>query len=424
VVGRGRAGTVVVGAPSITPARAPGPGDAPASAPDPGPGGGPGPQTGAALFLGRVAANIFEKARAVPARVDLSPGVPDLGAFPRTAWLRAERHVLSDLPAPALGYGDPAGAWPLRAAVANWLARTRGVQVPPAAVLVVAGVAQALSLLAQVLVQDGINVVAFEDPGSLGARQQLQNWQLGTVPVAVDAGGLRVDELRATGAAVVVLTPAHQFPMGVVLEGERRRQLLAWATEGGLVVEDDYDAEHRYDRPPLPALRANGGDRVIYMGSVSKLLAPALRIGWVIAPAKYHDAFVAAKRNADLGNAVLPQLVLAELVQSGRLERHLRLVRARHRQRRDAMLLALAAHLPTATVHGRAAGLHLTVTFDSGFSDLELAAQAIRRGIKVQPLSWHRQRPGPPGLVLGYAANTPGPIAEGIATLGQIARHL
>ena len=271
---------------------------------------------------------------------------------------------MSDLPAPALGYGDPAGAWPLRAAVANWLARTRGIQVPPAAVLVVAGVAQALSLLAQVLVQDGIDAVAFLDPGSLGARQQLQNWQLGTVPVAVDASGLRVDELRATGAAVVVLTPAHQFPMGVVLEGERRRQLLAWATEGGLVVEDDYDAEHRYDRPPLPALRANGGDRVIYMGSVSKLLAPALRIGWVIAPARYHDAFVAAKRNADLGNAVLSQLVLAELVQSGRLERHLRLVRARHRQRRDAMLQALAAHLPTATVHGRAAGLHLTVTFE------------------------------------------------------------
>jgi DNA-binding transcriptional MocR family regulator len=213
-------------------------------------------------------------------------------------------------------------------------------------------------------VQDGIDAVAFLDPGSLGARQQLQNWQLGTVPVAVDASGLRVDELRATGAAVVVLTPAHQFPMGVVLEGERRRQLLAWATEGGLVVEDDYDAEHRYDRPPLPALRANGGDRVIYMGSVSKLLAPALRIGWVIAPARYHDAFVAAKRNADLGNAVLSQLVLAELVQSGRLERHLRLVRARHRQRRDAMLQALAAHLPTATVHGRAAGLHLTVTFE------------------------------------------------------------
>jgi GntR family transcriptional regulator/MocR family aminotransferase len=212
--------------------------------------------------------------------------------------------------------------------------------------------------------------------------------------------------------------------MGVVLEGERRRQLLAWATEGGLVVEDDYDAEHRYDRPPLPALRANGGDRVIYMGSVSKLLAPALRIGWVIAPTRYHDAFVAAKRNADLGNAVLPQLVLAELVRSGRLERHLRLVRARHRQRRDAMLQALAAYLPTATVHGRAAGLHLTVTFDGGFSDLELAAQAIRRGVKVQPLSWHRQSPGPPGLVLGYAANTPGPIGEGIAVLGQIAQHL
>ena len=160
--------------------------------------------------------------------------------------------MLDGLSPSSFGYGDPRGAPPFRLAVSNWLARNRGIRVSPDEVIVVAGVAQALALLARTLRAAGLPSVAVEDPGSLGARQQLQSWQLDTVPVPVDDRGLQVDQLRASGAAAVMLTPAHQFPMGVVLDGARRRDLQQWARDGGLIIEDDYDAEHRYDRPPVP----------------------------------------------------------------------------------------------------------------------------------------------------------------------------
>jgi len=238
-----------------------------------------------AIFSAEPGATVLDAFRAARCRIDLSPGLPDLAAFPRTAWLRAERTVLDELSPPSFGYGDPRGAPAFRLAVANWLARNRGGRVPPDEVIVVAGVAQALALLARTLRAAGLSSVAVEDPGSLGARQQLQNWQLDTPPVPVDDCGLQVDQLRASGAEVVMLIPAHQFPMGVILDGARRRQLRQWARDGGLIIEDDYDAEHRYDRPPVPALRAALPGQVCYAGSISKLLAPALRVGWILATA-------------------------------------------------------------------------------------------------------------------------------------------
>ncbi|MFC4950465.1 PLP-dependent aminotransferase family protein [Pseudonocardia sp. GCM10023141] len=408
VAGRGRAGTVVVAAPLTVPA--------PERPPRP---------TGiSAVFAGEPDTEVFEALRATSARFDLSPGLPDLAAFPRAAWLRAERTVLSSLSATDLGYGDPRGAPALQVAVSHWLARNRGIRVQPREVVVVAGVAQALALLAQVLTTRGITTVAVEDPGSLGARQQLQVWGLTTPPVPVDGDGLRVDALRRSGAPAVLLTPAHQFPTGVVLDGERRRELMSWAADGGLVIEDDYDAEHRYDRSPVPALHSMLAEHVCYAGSVSKLLAPALRVGWVIPPAMLHDDVVAAKRNSDLGNAVLPQLALARLMESGEMERHLRMVRRRHRVRRDAMIAAVRRHLPGAVVHGAAAGLHLMITFSTPVDDAELAMAALAADVKVQPLSWHRQRPGAPGLVLGYAASAPSDIEAGMAALGGALRAL
>ncbi|WBB68616.1 PLP-dependent aminotransferase family protein [Micromonospora sp. WMMD812] len=404
VAGRGRAGTVVVAAPPAPPR--------PQVAPAP-----------ATLFPTSPGSDIFDAVRTAPARIDLTPGVPDLAAFPRAEWLRAERTVLRHLAAADFGYGDPRGAPALRRAVAAWLARNRGIAVDPADVLVTAGVSQALGLLAQALRTDGIDRIAVEEPGSLGVRQHLNNWGMDTPPVTVDAAGLRVDELAVGGAGAVMLTPAHQFPTGVVLDGDRRRQLVGWARAGGLVVEDDYDAEHRYDRPPVPALRALLPDHVCYAGSVSKLLAPALRVGWLLVPNRYRDAVVAAKRNADLGNSVLPQLVLAELMTSGALERQLRLLRRRHVRRRDAMVAAVSSDLPGATVHGAAAGLHLMVTLPGDVPDTEVAAAALARGVKVQPLSWHCQRPHRPGLVLGYAANTATDIEEGVATIGAVLRR-
>ncbi|URM89721.1 PLP-dependent aminotransferase family protein [Streptomyces sp. MRC013] len=418
VEGRRRGGTVVVAAPPARPAAPRGAGPCRGPAPVPVDRAGPG-----APFAGEPGADAFDALRAAPARIDLTPGRPDLTAFPRTAWLRAERAVLAELSAENLGYGDPRGAPRLRRAVAAWLATGRGIRVEPDEVLIVAGTAQALTLLSPVLRADGIDGVAIEDPGSLGTRQHLRNGALATPPVPVDDRGVRVDALRATGARAVLLTPAHQFPTGVVTSGERRRELLLWAGDGGLVLEDDYDAEHRYDRPPAAALRASSAD-VCYMGSVSKLLAPALRIGWMVPPPRHRDALVDAKRFTDLGNAVLPQLALARLMESGGLERHLHLLRGRHRRRRDAMIDAIAEHLPGAVVHGAAAGLHLTVTYAPEVPDTELAAAALARGVKCQPLSWHRQAPGRPGLVLGYAAPPRGAIAEGVATLGEALREL
>lgn len=410
VVGRRRGGTIVVATPMEAPASTPAPKDPPTSA----------------LFTAPPNAEIFDALRAAPARIDLSPGLPDLAAFPRSAWLQAERTVLTNLSASDLGYGDPRGAPALRQAVAKWLARYREIRVEASEVIIVAGTAQSLGLLSRLLRDTGIDAIAVEDPGSLGVRQHLRDGGLDTPPIPVDSQGVRVDVLRTSGLPAVMLTPAHQFPTGVVLGGARRRELMAWANEGGLIAEDDYDAEHRYDRPPVPALRSILPHHVFYTGSISKLLAPALRVAWMLAPRKYTDALVEAKRFADLGNPILPQLVLAQLMESGRLERQLRLLRRRHRHRRDTMIEAIRTHLPGATVHGAAAGLHLMITLDAKYAklaDTELAAQLLTHGVKVHPLSWHSQQPHPPGLILGYAANAPTDINEALAILGTLLRQ-
>lgn len=407
VVGRGRAGTVVAHAPASEPARS------------------AGPPAGTPMTFADPGLETFDHLRATVAPIDLTPGRPDLASFPRAAWLREERRVLHDLPPERLGYADPAGVPEFRAEVAAWLARFRGIRVDADEVVVVAGVAQALALVARVLRTRGVTEIAVEDPGSFGARRHLEHWGVTTTPVPVDDHGLDVDALERTGAPAVLVTPAHQFPTGAVLDGARRRALVAWARAGGLVIEDDYDAEHRYDRAPVPALRS-AEPLVCYTGSLSKTLAPALRVGWLVPPADLRDELVAAKRDSDLGNATLPQLVLAGMMRAGDLETHLRGVRLRHRRRRDAMTSALARHLPDARVHGAAAGLHLVVTLDDaaspGGSDVDLATAALEVGVKLQPLSWHRAAPGPPGLVLGYAATPPADIERGIEALAHAIR--
>jgi GntR family transcriptional regulator / MocR family aminotransferase len=352
------------------------------------------------------------------AELDLSPGVPDLSAFPRAAWLRAERAVLASASAADLGYGDPRGSERLRTELTGWLARTRGIRAQPDAILIVAGVAQAMALLAQQLRAAGISRIAVEDPGSRGARDELAHWGLRPVPVPVDEHGLDVAALARSGAPAVLLTPAHQFPTGVVLAPPRRRALLDWAAAGGLVIEDDYDAEYRYDRAPVPAVQASGPDRIAYTGSTSKSMAPGMRLGWLIPPPRLYTDLVTAKHASDLGSPALPQLVLAQLIASGELDRHVRQVRTRQRGRRDALLAPLREQLPGARVQGVPAGLHLLITFPGldgrGTDDTELARRLQQDGVLVHPLSWHRvnQESGPPGLVLGYAAHAPDQLRE------------
>ena len=347
--------------------------------------------------------------------LDLSPGVPDLSAFPRAAWLRAERIVL--------GRGDQrrprvrgsARQPPAARELAGWLSRTRGVQAAADDLIVVNGVAQALALLSQTLRARGITEVGMEDPGSRGTRDELEHWGLRAVPVPVDDQGVRVHALVAASLRPCCSTPAHQFPTGVVLSPHRRRALLDWP---GLIIEDDYDAEHRYDRAPVAALRASAPERVAYAGSVSKSLAPAMRLGWLIAPRHLHADLVTAKHASDLGNPALPQLILARLLATGAYESHVRTVRRRQRQRRDALLAGLRAHLPSAQVQGVAAGLHLLITLPGAGDDLELARRLEEVGVRVHPLSWHRRLPGPPGLVLGYAALPPDRLHEAARRIG------
>ena len=378
----------------------------------------------------RPAAALLPQRWRARAQIDLSPGVPDLSGFPRAAWLRAERSVLEQASVADLGYGDPRGSRWLRRELASWLARTRGLRAEPDDIIIVTGVAQALALIAQGLARHlktgAEGGIAVEDPGSRGARDELAYWGLRPVPVPVDEHGLMVEDLAGTGVRAALLTPAHQFPTGVVLAPRRRRQLLDWAAGAdALIIEDDYDAEYRYDRAPVPALQASAPGQVAYAGSTSKTLAPGMRLGWLVPPPRLHGELVEAKHASDLGSPALPQLVLAHLIAGGELEQHIRGVRKRQRRRRDALLRALGEHLPEARVQGVAAGLHLLITFDEltgPTADTDLAERILQAGVLVQPLSWHRMRPGPPGIVLGYAAHPPDQLREAARRIARVVR--
>ncbi|MGS0685020.1 MocR-like pyridoxine biosynthesis transcription factor PdxR [Nakamurella sp. GG22] len=359
--------------------------------------------------------------------VDLSPGLPDLAAFPRAAWLQAERAVLQSVRTSDLGYGDPRGSAALRGQLAGWLARTRGLRVEPGQIIVVAGVAQALALLAQTLYGRGVRRIAVEDPGSRGAREEMAHWGLEPVPVRVDEHGMDTAELSDSDLRAALLTPAHQFPIGAVLAPERRREVIAWACgTDGLIIEDDYDAEHRYDRAPVPALQASAPEHVAHTGSTSKTLAPGLRLGWLVPPAHLYDDLVRARYNSDLGSPAIGQLVLAELISSGAYDRHIRAVRSRQRVRRDAVVEALSRHVPDARIEGVAAGLHVVVTFPAAvdLDDAVLAERLRAAGILVQPLSWHRIKPGPPGIVVGYAAHPPDRLRQAVEAMAAPIREL
>lgn len=354
--------------------------------------------------------------------LNISTGAPDLSAFPRAAWLRAERRILATATGRELGYADPQGAPELRAALSGWLARSRGITAGPDRIIVTAGVTGALSLLCQVLGDRGVTDCAVEDPGAEGNRRILNYWLDTLHPVPVDAHGIDVAALAQTKARAVLVTAAHQFPTGVVLSPERRRELIAWAEHtGGLVIEDDYDSEYRYDRAPVRAMHATAPEHIAHVSSLSKVLAPALRLGWMIAPAALHRDLVRKRWATDLGSPALPQLTLAELITTGVLERHLRSLRLRHRQRRDAAVAAIGRYLPGCQIEGIAAGLHLVVFLPDNLDDTALAARAEAEGIAVQPLSAHRFTPGRPGLVIGYGPHPAPRLEAAIKTLGVLA---
>src|SRR4051794_21990987 len=355
-----------------------------------------------------------------PMRHDFALGVPDLAAFPRTAWLRAMRRVLQQLPDAGLGHPDPRGTPTLRVALAAYLGRQRGVVTSADRIVVTNGFWQALGLVCTVLAARGATRLAMEDPSFVYHRHIAKRAGLEIVPVPVDAAGIRVDLLAQSGADAVLVTPAHQSPTGVVLGPERRTALLGWAHEAGaIVIEDDYDAEHRYDREPVGALQGHAPERVVYGGTASKTLAPALRLGWVAVPADLARAVAFEKGMADGGSPVLEQLALADLMERGELDRHLRRTRAGNRRRRDALASALARELPAARLRGVAAGLHTAIELPAEVEETAVVEAAAARGVRVEGLSAHRFDDGaaPPALLLGYGSMTEQAIRRGIREL-------
>ncbi|GAA1955183.1 PLP-dependent aminotransferase family protein [Catenulispora subtropica] len=353
---------------------------------------------------------------------DLTPGRPDLAAFPRTAWVAALRRVLADLPHADLGYGDPGGVPRFREEIAGYLRRVRAADATPDRVVAVNGSAHGLALGLQALYERGHRVLAVEDPSADRPRPLMAASGMKIIGVPVDASGLVVSDLRRSDATVVFSGPAHQYPTGVVLAPHRRAELIAWARiTDGVILEDDYDAEFRYDRDPVGCLQGMAPDRVLYLGTTSKSLAPSLRLGWAVAPPALGTRMRELRQDSDLGGSVLDHLAMAHLIAQGAYDRHLRTIRRRYRQRRDALVGALAAELPQWKVRGVAAGLHALVDLPPGSDEGALTAAAARRGVRVQPLGPLRFAPGEPGLVLGYAGLAPGRLVEAARRLGAAA---
>ncbi|MFJ8695925.1 MocR-like pyridoxine biosynthesis transcription factor PdxR [Streptomyces roseolilacinus] len=358
-------------------------------------------------------------------RVDFRPGVPDLSLFPRAAWAAAYRAALGGLAHRRLGYPDPRGLPELRTALAALLTRRRGVVADPERLVVCSGVAQALTLVGSVLRERGERIVGVEDPGSPEHGTLFAAAGLRAVGLPLDPEGLAPGPLAASGVRAVVTTPAHQFPCGIGYSAARRAGLLGWARSvDGWVVEDDYDGDFRYDREPVGALQGLDPERVVYTGSVSKSLAPGLRLGWLLLPESLAGAVVERKRTMDLGHPVLDQAVLADFVARGGYDRHLRRCRSAYRERRDALVAALAAALPGTEVSGIAAGLHVIARVPARYGPAAVFAErAGAAGVEVRTLADFGTGGEPDGdgvsLVLGYAHLTPGEITRGVEALAR-----
>jgi GntR family transcriptional regulator/MocR family aminotransferase len=362
--------------------------------------------------------------RAPRLAVDFLAGVPDLGSFPRRDWAWAVRESCRDVAAPELGYADPRGQAALREVLAAYLRRVRGGVAGAERIVVCAGFAQGQRLVLRALAHGGARRVAVEDPGDVTyLAGVVGRIGLEIVPVRVDECGIDVDALAAVRAEAVILTPAHQSPTGVVLASDRRRALVALAAERGFVIlEDDYDAEFRYDREPVGALHGLAPDHVAGLGSVSKSLAPGLRLGWVVCPPRLVEAVAAEKQLEDRGSPVLDQLALARLIESGRYDRHLRRMRGVYARKRAALVAALAEHAPEVTLHGLAAGFHAVARLPAGVAEEAVVSRARERSIGVYGMSASRSGGDvePAELVLGFGNLSEDAIRRGIAAIADL----
>jgi GntR family transcriptional regulator / MocR family aminotransferase len=355
--------------------------------------------------------------------VDFRAGVPDLTSFPRRDWAWALREACREATPAELGYGDPRGLEALRGVLAGYLRRVRGAVADAEQVVLCSGFAQGINLVLRSLALAGIRRVAIEDPGDNDYLEICARLGMEAVPVAIDERGIEVNPLELSGVRAVILTPTHHFPTGTALAPERRQALVSWATEhDAMIVEDDYDAEFRYDRDPVGALQGLAPERVALIGTVSKSLAPSLRLGWVVCPAALLDAVTEEKRLSDRGSPGLDQLALARLIESGRFDRHLRQMRRVYAARRDTLLAALRQHAPGVALSGLAAGFHAVAQLRDGADEASIVAEARTRSIGLYGMSMYRPSglTGPPAVVLGFGNLTEPAIERGIATIADL----
>ncbi|MGW0519570.1 MocR-like pyridoxine biosynthesis transcription factor PdxR [Crossiella sp. NPDC003009] len=347
----------------------------------------------------------------VPSTLDLRPGRPDISAFPRTAWAASIRRALSTAGRTDFDYGAPGGLPGLRAALADYVARTRGVRADPDAVVVTCGFSHGLAVLARVLRELGIGTIATENPSLPWHRQWLTAAGLATAPLTVDAHGADPADLSSEARAAL-LTPNHQFPKGCVLTPARRKSFVDWANRvDGYLIEDDYDGEFRYDQRPVGALQALAPDRVVFAGSTSKTMAPGVRIGWLVLPPALRQPV--RDQLFALGAAVpsVDQLALADLIEQGDYDRHIRRARLAYRRRRTELVTAIEAATQS-TVDGVPAGLQTLLPLESAEREAELVAAARANGLLLQGMHafgyWHDQPGTPPAaLVFGFATPAP-----------------
>jgi GntR family transcriptional regulator/MocR family aminotransferase len=349
-----------------------------------------------------------DPAQDLPVRqlIDLRPGRPDLSLFPRVLWAVGIRRALAAADYHAMDYGDPAGLPALREAVATYVARARGVRADARSVVITSGFAHSLALLTHALRRSGARVIATEDPGLVHHRRIIHAGGLRTSPLPVDAQG--ADPTSVTpDAGAVLLTPAHQHPRGVVLSPARRAGFLDWAdARDGFLIEDDYDGEFRYDKRPVGAMQPLAPDRVVFAGSTSKALAPGLRIGWLVLPARLRVAVLDAIAAMGTTVGAPDQLALADLLDRGDYDRHVRRARQSYRKRRAELSARLAAQTKV-RLDGVPAGLHTLLPLSSRQEEKHLVETGLAAGVRLMGLHtagyWHSTERGGGGLVLGYA---------------------
>ena len=355
------------------------------------------------------------------AALDLRPARPDVTAFPRSTWVAATRAVLADLPHDDLAYGDHRGHRRVREILGAYLARVRAVRTTPELVVMTNGFSSALGSVITMLAARGARRIAVEDPGGYEPRRRLEAAGGEPIPIPVDDGGMRVDRLEQSEAEAVLVTPAHQYPMGGVLSAARRGALVDWARRrDAWIIEDDYDAEFRYDRDPIGTVQGLTPQRTIHIGSVAKTLAPSVRVGWMIVPQELLAPLVATHETRVSQPATLEQLVLARLVEEGRYDRHLRRVRRRYRDRRDALIDGLSAAGLDQRVEGIAAGMQAVVRLDDGTDDVEIVERLHDRGVEVSPLSRYAIDSPARGLVIGFGQPTPPQLHKAAAIIGDV----